>query len=104
VLASLGLFALDQANGASKHQVAALASAPPSTTTTVAPTTTTIQTPRGPESEPRRFIDGAAQVLTAPFRSLVQSNSEWAKRIGYSVLAVLVYGFGLGYLARWVRT
>lgn len=100
VLASLGLFALDQANGASKHQVATIASGPTPTPAAV----TAVPPLRGPESEPRRFIDGAASVLTAPFRSLIESNSEWARRIGYTVLAVLVYGFGLGYLARWART
>jgi hypothetical protein len=94
VLASLGLFALGQANGASKHQVATISST--STARTTPPAT--------PPGQPRRFIDGAASTLTAPFRSLVHSDSEWATRIGYTVLALIVYGFGLGYLARWART
>lgn len=93
VLASLGLFALGQANGASKHQVATLASG-----------SSTTQAVAHPPGQPRRFIDGAADVLTAPFRSVVHSQSQWASRIGATVLALIVYGFGLGYLARWART
>ncbi len=110
VLASLGLFAFSQANGASQHQVATLGP-PPSTPGTAAGSTITPTGPTTPASatarppgEPKRFIDDAASVLTAPFRSLVHSNSEWAERIGYTLLALAVYGFGLGYLARWART
>lgn len=101
VLGSLGLFALDQANGASKHQVASLGSAPTQAAPT--PVTVTTTTPADP-GQPRRFIDGAAGVLTAPFRPIVHSSSAWGSRIAYTILAVIVYGFGLGYVARWART
>lgn len=94
VLASLGLFALSQANGASKHQVAELST----------PNPTTPPAPSHPPGQPRRFIDGAASVLTSPFRSFIHSNSDWGGRIAVTVLAVILYGFGLGYLARWART
>jgi hypothetical protein len=115
VLASLGMFAFGQANGASQTQVASLGSpsasptgtpgteatlTPPAPTVTSTVRTTTAQ----PPGQPKRFIDGAAGVLTAPFRSLVHSNSDWARRIGYTLLALIVYGFGLGYVARWART
>jgi hypothetical protein len=86
------MFALGQANGASQHQVASINS-----------TTTKATTPQ-PPAQPRRFIDGAASTLTVPFHPLVHSTSEWATRIAYTVLALIVYGFGLGYLARWART
>jgi TRAP-type C4-dicarboxylate transport system permease small subunit len=92
VLASFAMFAIDQANGASKHQVAALGG-PVST-----------QTSTQPPGQPRRFIDGAASVLTSPFRALIHSSSQWAAEIGYTLLAVIVYGFGIGFLARWART
>jgi hypothetical protein len=92
VLASLGLFALNQANGASKHQVA-----------TISPTAVK-STPPQPPGQPRRFIDGAASVLTGPFRSFVHSSSEWGTRLACAILALLLYGLGLGYLARWART
>lgn len=92
VLASFGLFALSQASGASKHQVAALNS------------TTVAQASAHPPGQPKRFIDGAARALTSPFRSFVHTRSEWAIEIAGTLFALLVYGLGLGYLARWART
>jgi len=41
--------------------------------------------------------------LTAPFAGVVSSSSEWATRGIKLLLALLVYGFGLGYLARVLR-
>jgi hypothetical protein len=95
VVASLGLFALGQAGGASTHQVAQLNGSPaPSHTAPAA----------HPPGQPRRFIDGAAGALTSPFRSFIHSGSQWAVKIASTVLALLLYGLGLGYLARWAQT
>ena len=93
VLASFLLFAIDQASGASKHQVASLTSPSPS-----APKTT----PAHP-GQPRMFIDGAAKALTYPFHSVIHPSSTWAQRIFELLCAMLVYGFLLGYLARYSR-
>jgi hypothetical protein len=93
VLASFLLFALDQASGASKHQVAALTS----------PSSATPKTTPAHPGEPRAFIDGAAKVLTGPFHSIIHPDSTWTKRIFEMLCAMLVYGFGLGYLARYSR-
>lgn len=92
VVLSLSLFALDQASGASKHQVAELSSR------------TVVSAPAHGPGQPRRFIDGAAHALTSPFGSFLHSDSQWAVRIASTVLALIAYGFGLGYLARWART
>lgn len=93
MLASFALFAIDQASGASKHQVAALGGPVSDQTASQRP------------GQPRRFIDGAASVLTSPFRSVIHSgSSEWGAEIEYTLLAVIVYGFGIGFLARWART
>jgi hypothetical protein len=54
-------------------------------------------------SQPRLFIDNAASALTSPFRSLVQSDSQWVERGLPTILALLVYGVGIGYLARFSR-
>jgi hypothetical protein len=95
VLASFGLFAHDQISGASQHQVTEIASG--------APTSPGV-TPVNPHhAQPRRFIDGAAHTLTAPFRSLFQSSSQWAQRGFVTICALLLYGFGLGFLARYSR-
>jgi hypothetical protein len=93
VIASFGLFARDQISGASKHQVAALASGTP-TPPGVAPIPTQ-------HAQPRRFIDGAARALTSPFRSLIQSNSQWVQEGVATICGLLVFGLGLGYLARY---
>jgi hypothetical protein len=95
VVASFGLFALSQASGASNHQVAQLNGGP-------APG----HAPRAvhPPGQPRRFIDGASSALTSPFRSFLHSDSDWAVKIASSLMALLLYGLGLGYLARWAKT
>ena len=53
------------------------------------------------KGQPAKFIDGAAAELTSPFRSLIKTNSVWVLEIVPTLLALLVYGVGLGYLARW---
>ena len=56
---------------------------------------------------PRRIrkhgFDGAAKLLTSPFDSVVHSNSQWVLRLVPTLFALLVYGAGLGYLARFSR-
>jgi hypothetical protein len=96
VLISFGLFARDQMAVGSQHQqTAELPNAAALANTS----------PRVPHqrAQPRRFIDGAASALTSPFRSIVQSNNDWVDHGVPTVLALLVYGAGLGYLARFSR-
>jgi hypothetical protein len=92
VVASFTLFALSQASGASRTQVAELNSGRAPGKVVHAP------------AQPRRFIDGASTALTSPFKTFIHSDSQWAVRIATTLLALLLYGFGLGYLARWART
>jgi hypothetical protein len=95
VSASFALFARDQMAGASKHQQnEIIASAP----TTAAPVPVHQAT-----AQPRRFIDNAADALTSPFGSIVQTDSAWVKHGLTTIFALLVYGVGLGYLARFSR-
>jgi hypothetical protein len=95
VALSFGLFAADRASHASQSQVHAVATGSvPTGGGTVTPTR---------HGQPRRFIDGAASKLTSPFRSLVSSNSQWAVEIASTLLALAVYGLGLGFLARYAR-
>jgi hypothetical protein len=95
VALSFVLFALDQVSHASKQQVNQLANGTASSSTTHAASTS--------PGQPRRFIDDAARTLTSPFRSVVGSNSQWSVELASTLLALLVYGLGLGYLARYSR-
>jgi hypothetical protein len=93
VTVSFALFARDQLAGASKHQQNELNAG--------AQTTTSSTAAAHPHGQPRHFIDGAASALTSPFRALVHSNSDWVREIVPGLMALLVYGVGLGYLARY---
>jgi hypothetical protein len=94
VIVSFAIFAVDQVGGASRHQVAEIAAGTPTRTATA---TVTDAHP----SQPRRFIDGAARTLTAPFRSLISSSSQWVQQGFALICALLLYGVGLGYLLRF---
>jgi hypothetical protein len=93
VVASFGMFARDQLAGASIHQQNELNHG--GVTQQGAP-------PAAHHGQPRRFIDGAARALTSPFRAIVErSSSQWVLHGVPALLALLVYGVGLGYLARF---
>ncbi len=94
VIASFALFAVDQISGASKHQVTEIVGGAPTRTATG---TVTDANP----GQPRRFIDQAARALTAPFRAMADFGSQWAERGFVTLCALLLYGVGLGYLARY---
>jgi hypothetical protein len=95
VVASFVLFARDELAGASKNQQNQLAVG--------AATAPGVVPPATHHAQPRRFIDGAAHALTSPFRAIVQSNSGWVTHGLPTLFALLVYGVGLGYLARFSR-
>jgi hypothetical protein len=95
VAGSFVMFARDELAGASKHQqqevdTSSVASAP-------APK------PIDKEQQPRRTIDTVAHALTSPFSSIVQSDSQWVERGLPTIFALLIYGGGIGYLARYSR-
>jgi len=93
VVASFAMFARDQMAGASQHQQTELVAG--------AHPTTAASGPVKPHAQPRRFIDDAAKVLTKPFDAVVESNDAWVKHGLPALFALLVYGMGLGYLARF---
>lgn len=95
ILSSYAMFAVDQLSGASEHQQNEIAAGVPTTPGTV-------QTAQQ-HHQPRRFIDSAAKALTSPFRSIVQSSNDWVSRTVPMVFGLLVYGVGLGFLARYSR-
>ena len=91
---SFALFAVDQASHATKRQVSELATQSTPNASSQAPTS---------HGQPRRFIDDAGRTLTSPFRSLIGSGSQWSLEGISTLLALVVYGLGLGYLARYAR-
>jgi hypothetical protein len=95
VLGSFAMFARDQIAGASEHQQNQISVGAPHD-----PGVTPQSTGHG---QPRRFIDDAANALTSPFRSLVQSDSQWVLHGVATFVGLLVYGVGLGFLARYSR-
>ncbi|HEY7962453.1 MAG TPA: hypothetical protein VID29_11070 [Solirubrobacteraceae bacterium] len=101
VLVSFALFVVDQAGSASDEQQAQVnAAAPPSSAAST--------TPRKPAASDkngvRRTIDDAADAITSPFSGAVAgSTNAWVVHGGRTLLALIVYGFGLGYLARVLR-
>ncbi|HWE34100.1 MAG TPA: hypothetical protein VG410_11480 [Solirubrobacteraceae bacterium] len=95
VLASFAMFARDQLAGASAHQVAEINAPPPGSSQSA--------TQPVHHAQPRRFIDGAASTLTSPFSSIVQSDNPWVKHALPTIFALLVYGVGIGYTARFTR-
>ena len=93
VAAGFVAFAVDELSGASERQQAALAG---SETATPAP---------APEpSGVRRTVDRAAEPLLSPFAGVAPSSNPWVARGVPTLLAFVVYGLGLGFLARWLRS
>ena len=90
VFASFTLFAVDQMSGASQQQAAETAGTP-------------IAHGSGnpDKQQPRRFVDGAARVLTSPFQSILHTGSKWADELFLLFCGLALYGVGLGYLARY---
>ena len=101
VIASFVIFAINQTGSASKGQQEAVL-----TTTRATSNSATVAAATAPHHEGavRKLIDEAASSLTSPFSALTSgSSSEWAIRGAKLLLALVVYGFGLGYLARVLR-
>jgi hypothetical protein len=56
-------------------------------------------------SKARELVDDANDVLLKPFAGIVsESNlSRWVQRLVPTLLGLLVYGFGIGFLSRFAR-
>ena len=97
VIVSFAIFALEQTSEASSHQQ-----------NEVTGTATGSSAPRtekhSREGTVHHAIDEVASALTSPFAGITAgSTSQWAIRGVGTVLALLVYGIGVGYLARMLR-
>ncbi len=96
-LASFVIFAADQAgNGSSRQQAEVNAAAPPGSATITT-------TKSGPEhkSTVHEAIDKAFSTVASPFSGITSgSTSQWTIHIVDTLLVLIVYGFGLSFVAR----
>ena len=94
--ASFVVFAVDQTKSASSGQQAALKNG--------TERGSALADSRQHKNGFHKAIDEAASTFTSPFSGIVSaSKSEWGDEMVKLLLALLVYGFGLGYLARFIR-
>lgn len=108
---SFGLFAIDQARGGSKQQVAKVdaGAGPPAKADTARgnlnqadPTPRTERARELAHGDVREAIDDADDVLVSPFAGVVTSNSIWVQRGIPSLIAFLLFGVGLRLLAAYL--
>ncbi|MGH2854535.1 MAG: hypothetical protein ACRDLF_10155 [Solirubrobacteraceae bacterium] len=92
VIASFVIFAVGQTSSASTRQQEELNG------------TSTAATRPSHKSAAHKAIEEAAGKLTSPFSGITAgANSQWMVRGVGTLMALLVYGAGLGYLARVLR-
>lgn len=108
IVASFGAFASDEAGEGSKKTVAKLAGADPTQVTQRQQVNENVASP-SPRVERireqrhgglRERLDDVNDELTAPFAGLVDADSIWAQRIVSALLALAVFGVGIGFLSR----
>jgi hypothetical protein len=99
VIAGWGWFAADQASSASEQSQAEIAGDAASTKPSPDPDQEADR--EKVNSELHEYVDDANDVLLKPFAPIAEdSDSKWVRRTVPALLALLVYGFGLGLLAR----
>ncbi|HEY0363146.1 MAG TPA: hypothetical protein VGC83_12755 [Solirubrobacteraceae bacterium] len=102
VLLSFALFAIDETRHASEQTTAAIAGL--EATRTSDPSADQERARERAHSRVRETIDDADDVLVAPFAGLVDgSHSSWVRRGVPTLIALVLYGFGLSFLARFAR-
>jgi hypothetical protein len=102
VLLGFVLFAVDEISHGSKTQQQALDRELGDTTTVTDPVAPTPQEERVRERQHgkvREAVDDVNDVLLRPFADLVDSSNAWVEHGVPTLLALLVYGLGLGLLA-----
>jgi hypothetical protein len=99
VVVSFSLFAFDQVTSASQQQQSQVAAIGPTASTDPNPATGV-----KPHTRVRRTIDDASTELGIPFHGIAtRSSSVWGQHILETLLVLLVYGFTLGFAARFIR-
>lgn len=91
-------FAVEQSKAGSDHQQTEVNAASPVTASDH------VTPPSGGKSGMRKAIDGVFAKIASPFSGVTkQISSPWPAHIVDVLLVLLIYGFGLGFLARVLR-
>ncbi|MCW2982973.1 MAG: hypothetical protein JWR63_543 [Conexibacter sp.] len=99
VIAGWGWFAIDETRAASEQTQAEIAGH--AAARTASPDPDQERAREQVNSKPHELIDDANDILLKPFSGITSgSSSKWVRRTIPALLALLVYGFGLGLLAR----
>jgi hypothetical protein len=102
VLVSFALFALDETRDAAKQSAAAVAGL--EATRSSDPTASEERARERAHSAAREHIDDADDILVRPFAFVTNgTESAWVRRGVPTLLALLIYGLGLSFLARYAR-
>jgi hypothetical protein len=102
VALSFGLFAIDETRAASDQTAAQLAGRDAARSADPSPAEERAR--EQAHTSVRELIDDGNDLLTAPFAGIVSdSASRWTRRGVPTIFALLVFGFGLGYLARFTQ-
>lgn len=102
LIVSFGLFAIDETRAASDQSIAEIAGHKAA----AAPGPSAAQEAAREQShgDVRELIDDGNDLLVAPFSGVVgDSAGAWTRRGVPGLLALVAFGFGLGYLARFTQ-
>jgi hypothetical protein len=102
VLVGFAFFATDELDRGSKTQQKALTNeleGSSSDTISIAPTPAGETAREAAHDDVREVVDDVNDVLLGPFVDLVDSDDVWVDRGVPTMLALLLYGVGLGFLA-----
>jgi len=102
VLVGFAFFAIDETREASAQSAAEVAGREAAQSAT--PSSTEERARERAHSSAREFVDDANDVLLAPFASIADgSDTAWVRRGVPAAIGLIVYGFGIGMLARYSR-
>lgn len=99
VVLGFAMFAIDEIDKGSKTQQAKLERELGTTSAPVAPNEREEALREADHGAVREAIDDANDILLKPFAELIDSGSAWVNHGIPALLALLIYGFGLGMLA-----
>ncbi len=100
VLVSFSLFAIDETRAASNQTAAEVAGRDAARAADPSPAEERAR--EQAHGSLREMIDDGNDLIVAPFSGIVaDSGSRWTRRGVPALLGLLIFGFGLGYLARF---